>query len=88
VERALDPREALAWADYLALDVPPDGLDRLRDRLGLDPTSDLAASAQVLISMAMPCGWGACGACAVKARRGWKLACKDGPVFDLNVLEW
>jgi len=29
----------------------------------------------------MPCGVGACGACAVKTTRGWKLACVDGPFF-------
>jgi hypothetical protein len=29
-----------------------------------------------------------CGVCGVKGRRGWRLACKDGPVFDLNDLEW
>jgi NAD(P)H-flavin reductase len=32
----------------------------------------------------MPCGGVAdCGACAVETRLGWKLACEDGPVFDL-----
>jgi len=36
----------------------------------------------------MPCGGlGDCGLCAVDLKRGWKLACKDGPVFDLNELE-
>jgi hypothetical protein len=33
----------------------------------------------------MPCaGLAACGVCAVQTRRGWKLACVDGPVFDLK----
>jgi hypothetical protein len=33
----------------------------------------------------MPCaGLADCGVCAVELRRGWKLACKDGPVFDLR----
>lgn len=30
------------------------------------------------------CGIGVCLGCAVKTISGYKLACKDGPVFDLN----
>jgi hypothetical protein len=29
---------------------------------------------------------GECGVCAVNLRKGYKLACKDGPVFDLRSL--
>jgi dihydroorotate dehydrogenase electron transfer subunit len=32
----------------------------------------------------MPCGVGACGGCAVETRRGYRMACTDGPVFDLT----
>jgi dihydroorotate dehydrogenase electron transfer subunit len=32
----------------------------------------------------MPCGLGVCGGCAVETRRGYRLACSDGPVFDLT----
>lgn len=32
----------------------------------------------------MPCGMGACGGCAVERRGGYRLACADGPVFDLT----
>jgi NAD(P)H-flavin reductase len=40
-----------------------------------------------LVVAPMPCGGLAeCGVCAVTTRRGWKLACKDGPVFDLGEL--
>jgi NAD(P)H-flavin reductase len=42
-----------------------------------------------LILAPMPCaGLAECGACAVPARSGWKLACLDGPVFDLRALDW
>jgi dihydroorotate dehydrogenase electron transfer subunit len=34
--------------------------------------------------LAMPCGVGACGACAVRCKGGERLACIDGPVFDLT----
>lgn len=39
--------------------------------------------AQALVARPMPCGVGACGACAVKTGRGWKYACTDGPFFEL-----
>jgi dihydroorotate dehydrogenase electron transfer subunit len=30
------------------------------------------------------CGVGACLGCAIRTRNGYKLVCKDGPVFDLK----
>ena len=81
--------EAPGWADWLALDLPLEALAGLRACLGLAPRMRLACAAQALIHTAMPCsGIGTCGACAVPHRQGWKLACKDGPVFDLDQLEW
>lgn len=34
------------------------------------------------------CGVGACLGCAVKTKSGYKLVCKDGPVFNLNEIIW
>ncbi|MBI3152940.1 MAG: hypothetical protein HYZ21_12455, partial [Chloroflexi bacterium] len=43
--------------------------------------------AQVLIRTQMPCGALAeCGICAVMVGQQWKMACKDGPVFDWKEL--
>jgi len=39
--------------------------------------------AQALVVPPMACGVGACQGCAVPAARGPRLACADGPVFDL-----
>jgi len=79
----------LTWADYLALDLPRRAIPHLRERLGLAPGVALACPTQALVFTAMPCGGAAeCGACALPSRRSWKLACKEGPVFDLNDLEW
>jgi dihydroorotate dehydrogenase electron transfer subunit len=39
--------------------------------------------AQALVVPEMACGVGACQGCAVKVARSTKLACTDGPVFDL-----
>ena len=46
-----------------------------------------ADEAYALISTAMPCGTGACHACAIQCRRGWRLGCRDGPIFKLADLE-
>ncbi len=82
-------KDALEWADFLVLDVPLDRLEQLRSVLGLSRGAVLPCTAQALVTTAMPCaGMALCGACAVPARRGWKLACVDGPVFDLGVLKW
>ncbi len=81
--------DSLDWPDFLALDVPLERLAELRDMLALPPGTGLPCPAQVLITSPMPCsGMAQCGACAVPVRRGWKLACEDGPVFDLSVLKW
>jgi len=81
--------DSFAWADFLALELPRQSLPDLRSVLGLPPHIKIPCRTQALITTPMPCGAMAdCGACAVPARRGYKLACKDGPVFDLNELSW
>jgi len=79
-------RDALPWADRVcgaggqALNVLlAAAIDDVR--LGLRP-----GLAQVLAEVPMGCGVGACGACAVEARRGMRQACHHGPVFDLAEL--
>lgn len=82
--------EALAWADFLALDLPLENLPALRGRLQLNPHDYLPCPAQVLLTTPMPCAAiGECSVCAVpRAKQGYALACKDGPVFNLNQLQW
>lgn len=73
--------EALPWADFLALDLPLEKLEDVQSLLG----DSLNIPVQALIFTPMPCGGVAeCGACAVRTRRGYKLGCKDGPVFNLR----
>jgi hypothetical protein len=79
--------EALAWTDYLAVDLPQAKLVLLRSQLGILPGDSFPYPAQALITQAMPCGIGACYACALKSTQGWILSCREGPVFDLNQLE-
>jgi dihydroorotate dehydrogenase electron transfer subunit len=78
---------ALPWADFLALDLPLERIPDLPKLLGLTNDHSLPCPAQALVITPMPCGSLAdCGVCAVSIRRNYKLACKDGPVFDLKDL--
>jgi dihydroorotate dehydrogenase electron transfer subunit len=78
---------ALPWADFLALDLPQQQIPTLRGTLGLGDGERLSCAAQALVQIEMPCsGLAACGACALLVRNQWKLACEDGPVFDLQDL--
>jgi len=76
------------WADYLAFDVARENLNQLKERLGKMNQVAASKESQVLIYTAIPCGGIAeCGICAVTLKSTWKLACKDGPVFDWRGLE-
>jgi Iron-sulfur cluster binding domain of dihydroorotate dehydrogenase B len=82
-------KDSLDWPDFMALDVPLEMLPEMRATFGLSDSAVLPCPAQVLVTAPMPCaGMAKCGACAVPARRGWKLVCEDGPVFDLKMLKW
>jgi dihydroorotate dehydrogenase electron transfer subunit len=87
--------ETAPWADYLALEVRRENLPELVDLLLPNIKESYAhgkslparaGRAQALVDTPLPCGGLAeCGACTVSLRPGTplKLACKDGPVFDL-----
>lgn len=78
---------ALAWADFLALDVPLERLPDLPKLLGLSNDRYLPCPAQALVLTPMPCGGLAdCGVCAVGRGHNVRLACTEGPVFDLKDL--
>lgn len=74
--------ENLAWTDYLAIDLETSSLVQFSDLFSM---RDNQLTGEVLIRTAMPCrGLGECGVCAIKTRRGWRLACVDGPVFPVR----
>lgn len=76
--------EVSKWADYMALDLPRELMPGMREKLGF---GGVEFEAQALVITPLPCGGVAeCGVCAVNLHRGWKLACKDGPVFDLKAI--
>jgi len=79
--------EVCRWSDYAAFDVEREDLSEMLKRLGNDGARLMGGEAQALVRTPMPCGAMAdCGACTVRTRRGPRLACKDGPVFDLGLL--
>jgi hypothetical protein len=80
--------ETVAWADYLAAAFPLACLAKFRRAAGLKIHQRLTLPAQALLLTPLPCGNSAgCGLCAVPTPHGWKLACADGPVFDINTIE-
>jgi dihydroorotate dehydrogenase electron transfer subunit len=79
--------DILAWADYVAFDVSRENLPQLREQVGKQNSIIAPLGAQILIRTPVPCGGIAeCGVCAVTLKSEWKLACKDGPVFDWGEL--
>lgn len=43
---------------------------------------------QFSLEARMGCGFGACMGCSIHTKEGSKRVCKEGPVFDKEVLEW
>lgn len=75
--------DAQAWADYLAIDLARESLPELKRIRG----AATVHGAQALVRTPVPCGGLAeCAICTVEARQGRRLACKDGPVFEISEL--
>ncbi|MBM3127296.1 MAG: hypothetical protein FJ009_01525 [Chloroflexi bacterium] len=79
--------ELIAWADAIVASGSSELYRALAEairaaRYRLEP-----GFARVIVDAPMPCGDGLCYACAVETTRGIKLACADGPAFDLIELE-
>jgi dihydroorotate dehydrogenase electron transfer subunit len=80
--------DALPWADRVCA-VGSRGLycNLLSAVAGLRHGLPTGGFVQVLLADApLACGVGACLACAVQGERGPRLACVEGPVFDLSDL--
>lgn len=77
--------DVLQWADYAAMDVSRENLNRLREMLAGKEQVASKIEAQILIHAPMPCGALAdCGVCALNLEHDWKMICKDGPVIALK----
>lgn len=52
-------------------------------------TAELSLPCQVSLEARMACGMGSCLGCAVRTKDGgYKMVCKDGPVFDARQIHW
>lgn len=51
-------------------------------------THDISTPTQVLLEVRMACGFGICYGCAVATHSGRKMVCTQGPMFDLNEVNW
>ena len=49
---------------------------------------DKEAHCQVSLEERMACGVGVCLGCPVKTVSGYKMVCKDGPVFNAEEIKW
>lgn len=80
--------DLLKWADMVAMDIPIQKWQQLCDFTSRYDTLINPMNIQILIHTSMPCGGIAeCGVCAVSTKRGYKMACADGPVFNLSELK-
>ncbi|MDZ4717789.1 MAG: hypothetical protein SH847_04915 [Roseiflexaceae bacterium] len=79
-----DGRTMVAWADQISAVLPDDQVPRLRDIVRAGRVRWDRGFASVLIDSRMPCGVGTCGVCQIALRKGQRLVCVDGPVFDLR----
>ncbi len=76
-------RDLVRWADCVCIASVPTIYPALAEIVRETRVGPARRFAQALIVPTMACGVGACQGCAVKVARGTKLACTDGPVFDL-----
>lgn len=83
---SLDDLETVKdWADYIAAVSTYENLPALQRKMAVSSGNTLLV--EVLVDTPMICAEGsACGACAVQTHKGWRLVCKDGPVFRLDDL--
>lgn len=84
-----EAQDAVEWADLILIDLPVNDLDQLHSILGIQSGSRPPCQTQILINIDFPCvGIADCSVCAIKTKQAWRLACKDGPVFNFEDIEW
>jgi dihydroorotate dehydrogenase electron transfer subunit len=78
--------ETAQWADYLAIDIPRALIATIQTQLEHIHQNFISGYAmEILVETPLPCGGVAeCGVCAIHTPKGYRLACKEGPVFDLK----
>jgi dihydroorotate dehydrogenase electron transfer subunit len=80
--------DMVRWADCICIAADPEMCSPMADivreaRLVPSGAAGRRRFAQALLVPPMPCGVGACRGCAVSTHHAPRLACTQGPVFDL-----
>jgi dihydroorotate dehydrogenase electron transfer subunit len=77
-------QSAIRWADQVCAALPTGQIPALRDAIRAAKFRWERGFASALLEGPIVCGVGACGVCAVEMRKGTRMLCSDGPVFDLR----
>jgi dihydroorotate dehydrogenase electron transfer subunit len=77
-------QSAIAWADQVFAGLPDEQLPALRDIIRAARYRWARGFASALLAGPIVCGVGACGTCATELRKGLRLRCSEGPVFELR----
>ena len=75
--------DLVRWADCIGIACDPATYPALAQIVQTTRIRPGQGFAQALVAPTIACGVGACQGCAVQVARGVRLACTDGPVFDL-----
>ena len=71
--------DAFRRAEYACVCGPPAMLRAINDKVD---------AGQFSLETRMGCGFGACMGCSIITTDGFKRVCKDGPVFDKEIILW
>jgi hypothetical protein len=85
VEVLSAPEAAFEWAEFIAVVCGLENLSEMIEQLKPFQRNG-SKTVQVLLDLALPCGFGGCGACAYPTKSGVSLACLVGPIFDMDQL--
>jgi dihydroorotate dehydrogenase electron transfer subunit len=78
--------QLLRWADMLAIALPHEYWAKVAQRVNNVRIRWSRGFAQVAVLPPLACFAGVCGVCSVETQHTVRLACIDGPVFDLQDL--
>jgi dihydroorotate dehydrogenase electron transfer subunit len=77
-------QSAISWADQVCAALPSKQLATLANAIRAVKYRWERGFASALLEGPLVCGVGACGVCATELRRGVRMLCSDGPVFDMR----
>lgn len=79
--------EYVQWADQV-FSCGPEPMFRSLRREVLANRFASKPTVQMSVERTMACGVGACLGCMVETRRGMRISCVEGPVFEMDELVW